>query len=184
MKTRRGFVSNSSTTSFCIYGARCKPTIEDLKKFKKALPEKYLKAMEEFKSGAYSEWRKNTAALMENLDNADFFKDIRKRGCEHTISYATNDIVKFCPECGKPVWIIERNPNVEKLKELEDAEFLANALGLEYHSGEEGDGYIGRSWTGIKDNETGADFKRSVDEILEVINGKKGQSISEAWYNG
>ena len=47
-------------------------------------------------------------------------------------------------------------------------------------------GVIGREWRTIGDNETGKEFKESIEKELEVIFGKKMNcsTISEAWYDG
>jgi hypothetical protein len=49
--------------------------------------------------------------------------------------------------------------------------------------------YIGRSWSDVKDDETGAMFKKSIEEKLkEVFKGKielpACRTHSEAWYDG
>ena len=178
MKIRNGFVSNSSSSSFLIYGTTGNVGIEDLVKFQKAFPDRFQKAVDRFKNSK-CESQKEKAVILEKLNDEYFFMDIKKRGCEHEI--ATN--VKFCPECGEPAWITLENPNKKELAKLDDAEFCASIMGLESHSGEE-DSYIGRSWDTIGDNETGAEFKKSIDDILMLIKGKKGSTCKEAWYNG
>ena len=65
MKIRQGFVSNSSSTSFCIYGIEISES--DMAKLVKQPTES------------------------------------KKDGCEHKFKRTT---VKFCPECGKPAYII------------------------------------------------------------------------------
>ena len=46
--------------------------------------------------------------------------------------------------------------------------------------------YIGASWDSVKDDETGAEFKARVQDLIESYLGKiKGYSTMEdAWYNG
>ncbi len=70
MKERHGFVSNSSSTSFCIYGVYVDDATE----------------------------------LLNQLVGEFVPKKIR--GCKHPIAIET---VKFCPECGKPSWIVEED---------------------------------------------------------------------------
>ena len=70
MKIRNGFVSNSSSTSFCVYGI----------------------------------YVNNEKELLNQL--AGGFVPKKVRGCNHPIAIET---VKFCPECGKPSWIIEED---------------------------------------------------------------------------
>lgn len=45
--------------------------------------------------------------------------------------------------------------------------------------------YIGREWSTIADDETGADFKNTVQKGLKQLGiTKKCITIQEAWYNG
>ena len=55
------------------------------------------------------------------------------------------------------------------------------------HSDQEGDGiYIGLHPSSIKDDETGAQFKRRATEALEALTGKKVVCgwHQDGWYNG
>ena len=51
---------------------------------------------------------------------------------------------------------------------------------------DEGSQYVGKSWGDIGDNETGRQFKDSVEKVLKEKFGKdiKCNTLSEAWYNG
>lgn len=107
MKTRMGFVSNSSSSSFCIYGAYVEP-----------------KDAEDVASGEIYE-------LRDKAEKAGFY---------------TSD-------------------------------------GPDYY----GDGlYIGRELSTIKDDETGAQFKKDVQDRLEKFLGKKVDCCiyQEGWYDG
>jgi len=46
-------------------------------------------------------------------------------------------------------------------------------------------GYVGRSWSSVKDDETGAQFRKSIEDALAVI-GFDGKSCTfeEAWRDG
>jgi hypothetical protein len=114
MKIRTGFVSNSSTTSFCIYGVE----------LEKSSIREYLKKQ-----------------LVREYDEADIDFLISK--------YSKN---------------------------------------LEYNYGPESDYvYIGRSFTSIKDDETGAQFKQNIkDEIAKIFNTEnlKFGIHSEAFFDG
>jgi hypothetical protein len=46
--------------------------------------------------------------------------------------------------------------------------------------------YVGRSWDTIKDDETGAEFKKSVEAKIAEIVGKevKCSTMEEAWRDG
>jgi hypothetical protein len=112
MKIRQGFVSNSSSTSFCIYGA---------------------------------------------IFEGDEILDLLHIEDEEPDYYETIDKI-------------------------------ATELDLESGSADsEGDSfYIGKSWDGIKDDETGKQFK---DSIENKIKGKFGNDIEcstheNSWYNG
>lgn len=111
MKIRQGFVSNSSSTSFCIYGLA--------------------------------------------LDN-------------------------------------EKARKLFKLKEDEKVynkleETVSKVKDLEYHCGQDCYyHYIGRSWSNIKDEETGKQFKEDIQQKLKQIFNEdfKLSTYEEAWYNG
>ena len=69
----------------------------------------------------------------------------------------------------------------------EDMYEVAEGLGLFVHSDQYGDGlYIGKSWTHIGDDETGKQFKESVQEKVDKlpIDDKKCETHEEGWYNG
>lgn len=69
-------------------------------------------------------------------------------------------------------------------KEL--AEEVVNA-GLEYFHPDDSDiVFIGRSWSSIQDEETGAGFKKSVEEMVSEICGglrKECRTYEEAWFS-
>jgi len=118
MKTRHGLVSNSSSSSFCIYGTQLEGNkIEKLKKFL---------SIEE--DACYSE-------LAETFNYGEATKNI---GVELTAAFSGESL------------------------------------------------YIGRSWSGVKDDETGKQFKDSIEKIIESIFGEKikCRTHEEAWYNG
>ena len=124
MKIRNGFVSNSSTSSFCIYGISIENGSEDMN----VLLKKYgLLTEEEDESGDN---------FYEKLD--DLTERLEKEGLE----------VHQYPDAGT---------------------------------------YIGRSWSGVKDNETGKEFKKDVEtKLKEIFDGKLPEDIdtyAEAYHD-
>jgi len=116
MKIRQGFVSNSSSSSFCIFGA-----IISAEKAKKFLDEKNVEYDPDY--------------ICETFETADSPLDL---------------------EC----WT--------------------------YGYGYDDDLYIGRSWDSIKDDETGKEFKDSIEKKLKEAFGDdvKVSTHEEAWYDG
>ncbi len=112
MKIRKGFVSNSSTTSFCIYGARV--AAEDMKQF----------------------------ITGENLEGLDFAEEY----------WAQEDIDWY---------------------EVEKEIFKKIGEGFSfYYEGEcLEDFFIGRKLKTIKDDETGRQFKDSVEKKIKELLG-------------
>ena len=110
MKTRRGFVSNSSSTSFCIYGA---------------------------------------------FIESKHFEDVGKP--KDTVDYD---------------W-------VESLG-TDQLEVHGTFDGYSYGF------YFGKSWDRIGDDETGAQFKKSIREAIEKVLGKPFDcsTCEESWYDG
>jgi hypothetical protein len=58
--------------------------------------------------------------------------------------------------------------------------------GLEIHVPPWGGYYIGKSWGMVGDNQTGLEFKRSVENEIEKLFGKSIEcsTQSESWYDG
>lgn len=123
MKVRVGFVSNSSTSSFCIYGV-----------FLDEVPA-YLK------------------------DGKDEAKDEKNEEDE----YEDDDE-----------------------DEYELMESRASELGLAHHYPDGfGGHYVGLSWSGIKDDETGRAFKDRVEKLVAEFCGEKTacETLEEAWHD-
>ena len=119
MKVRNGFVSNSSSSSFCIYGAEM--SISEL-------PEEfYNKYMDKIKKDWFGESEEDMPETLEDL--IAYVED----------NCMENDLLEF--------------------------------LGLQSYGGDYST-YIGREWSSIGDNETGRQFKNSVEAIIKEINPK------------
>jgi len=162
MKKRQGFVSNSSTTSFCIYGAHVKLTMDmifgcfEYVKFNHPdfFKERLEKVRENWNSSEYS--KKNVPFL----DLIERFDDL-------------ND---------------EEKDELSEFFEMDPVDVFSQIMDLEYWSGPDygSDIYVGRSWDSIGDDETGKQFKDSIEEDLVKV---FGDSIScgtyeEAWRDG
>ena len=122
MKIRNGLVSNSSSSSFCIYGVEVTDKMQE--KIKKFLgPKKNVEDDEDNEFISHSELDE-----MFNYNEKKF------------------DVVYFCAFSGES-------------------------------------GYLGRSWSSIKDNETGKQFKDSIEKTIESIVGEKVKcdTHDEAW---
>ena len=119
MKIRNGFVSNSSSSSFCIYGT-CM---------------------------SFSE-------IKENIKNSTLL----------TESYSTEEIEEM--EKWDLIEIVEGNTD----------------LYVKYY---EGDIWIGREWTSIKDDETGLQFKENTKAEIEKLIGSdvKCSIYEETFYD-
>jgi len=75
---------------------------------------------------------------------------------------------------------------LEKLTD-EDWYVLGEAKILDHGSPNcDGDPMMGRSWTSIRDDETGGEFKANVKAAMEKVFGEKVQcgSHEEGWYDG
>jgi hypothetical protein len=106
MKIRQGFVSNSSSSSFCIYGTEL--DIEDIKKY---------------------------APKDTNFDDGDWMYELEWRDVQQSIEKKVGE-------------------NMSVFYDYECAEV-----------------YIGREFTTLEDDETGADFKASVEKRLKEVFG-------------
>jgi hypothetical protein len=119
MKIRQGFVSNSSSSSFLIYGV----SVEDNDKLVEAL-----KLTDEEKEGWEDEGNWFLTELFDDKDDSNL-----------------------------------------ELQTAYDGEYL----------------YLGRSWSSVGDNETGLEFKNSIQKDINKLLGENDDSkcstISEAW---
>ena len=135
MKIRNGFVSNSSSSSFCIYGLY----IEEEQTFVDKLIEKGYITKEKFKE--------------------------------------LGNVLEYAWEKDENNFFIKHNLEVESMDE---------DSGI----------YVGKSWSSIKDDETGAEFKKAIENSLIELLGTtykdycdkekeyKCSTLQEAWFNG
>ena len=112
MKIREGLVSNSSSTSFCIYGT---------------------------------------------VLNDDTIEELKEKHSEHDSVY-----------------------------DLLDKVISDKKLDLSFHCPYEDQYYLGRSWSKVKDNQTGLEFKQDVKKQIVELLGKEVKigTLEEAWRDG
>jgi len=161
MKIRQGFVSNSSTTSFLIYGFSANNpdfdgAVELLINFKKENEDIFntninkIIAKYENRANKWAAEKVEVYKLIRLINHPDILKDNKE--------------------------IIKRH--------ITDEDTLYGILGLEYHCTDYSN-YVGRSWDSVRDDETGAEFKASVEKVAKHFGeGIKCGTIEEAWYNG
>ena len=165
MKVRNGFVSNSSSSSFCIYGFEASmpeadEAIDILKKIKKDNPDFFNKCV-----------NKKIAEYKERCKRNDYYKS----------DLAMYELIANIDDES----IFSDDETKNKLEDFlsDDAENFYSLLGLSYHAMDY-DCYAGRDWSSVRDDETGLQFKQSVEAIAKYLTKSKCSTIEEAWYNG
>ena len=165
MKVRSGFVSNSSTSSFCIYGALVSDSIPYIQLgivLKKYFPNEWKKLATMYRS---PETEKIVEALLD-IDNPEYFRKKKVRACDHDVD--TNK--QFCPECGLEMWKTIQDVDEDDIVDhIQDRMYDFEPLNI---CGDDR-GYIGRSYKTASDQETFGEFRRNTELILEEIFGEK-----------
>jgi len=172
MKTRNGFVSNSSTSSFLIYGVCVEKTYDEnskadiqLEEIYKANPDLYKTQIEEYLAKLKAKSKANKNSYAQNVFN--------KLKC----------LLKICSD---EILTDEDRENInDRLGGEETLDELGNLFGFEAYYPYD-DVYVGISWSDIKDNETGAQFKQRIESLMKVIMGKdiECSTYSHAWRDG
>jgi len=185
MKNRKGFVSNSSTSSFIIYGA----VIED---------------------GEYDDYYGDDEEDQVNEDGTnpiEWLREIRKRDPElydNKVNAYMKKLESF-GEKGEPLnkYRQEKFDRAKLLLKIDtltedESKIIIDAYGSElvYSIGDElfglsvnhppwGETYVGLNWCDVGDNETGAQFKERATKLVEMVFGKNDMSTLEhAWRDG
>lgn len=177
MKQRKGFVSNSSTSSFCIYGTYLESREEvdpigKLKEIQKRDSEFYYictKAYRDKMDERFEKMVKDRPDLAED----DCWKKQSRRG------FIIQNIVNVTEEEAK-----------EFLGGLYDQyeflDFIAEVFDFEAHFPPYGGVYVGKSWSKLSDDETGKEFKACTERMLQILFGPDVQCATheEAWRDG
>lgn len=163
MKTRYSLVSNSSASSFCIYGCQLdncnlrgdpEEFIRITKKMKQEFPKDFQEALDEIK---------------EKYGDRDYYKK----------EFEVLDIIGEVKITDARKLLMD-DPDDDYESGLID--YFLNHFKLYYHYDYDyGSGWIGKRWQSIKDDETGAHFKLGVEEIIKSLFGKDCSTIEEAF---
>lgn len=154
MKTRQGFVSNSSTSSFCIYGTALRldndiSIIETLQKIKKEDKTFYEKCIKNYHGDE---------DIKDELLNIDQLTSKQTEKLEKVDLQRDNYDV------------------IETLAEIFEFELFS--------PGYDNECYFGKSWSKIKDDETGKQFKDYVNQMVKSLFNKNDcETIEEAWHD-
>jgi hypothetical protein len=149
MKIRQGFISNSSTSSFCIYGVSLEH--KDLFDLAVRLGFEIKKKKSKTKEKEhFSKFIRNDNGKLEDLEEDESFE---------YENYERYDLMNYI--------------NKQEIITVK----CFDAYSGDYY-------YIGREFKSIGDKETGARFKKSVeDELDELDIDKSPKVIEEAWHD-
>jgi len=177
MKIRNGFVSNSSTSSFCIYGALVPHSIPYIRLgivLKKYFPNKWEELVTRYRSSC----NEKIVAASLDIDNPEHFRKKKVRACDHDVD--TNK--QFCPECGLEMWKTTQDVDEDGMVDfIQDSMYDFEPLKI---CGDDR-GCIGRSYKSASDQETFGEFRRNTELILEEIFGEKVEChhIEQTYYS-
>lgn len=162
MKQRQSFVSNSSTTSFCIYGTR----IENFDS------EKCIDSFKYMKANHLDEFKKRILNIRKQWEEKEYKK-------KHL---PILDLILRIDDINS-----DEESDIKTLLEYDTADIFCQIMQLGYWPDYDGDNcYFGQSWPSIGDDETGGQFKKYIKEELMMIFGDNIQCSTheEAWRDG
>ncbi|MFA5312470.1 MAG: hypothetical protein WC375_04005 [Methanomassiliicoccales archaeon] len=175
MKVRSGFVSNSSTSSFTIYGTseyRVEDYIEMLRRIQAHNPEHYKTQILKFIRNFSLSQAEVNAFL--NINDESVFSEVRNRGCSHPLLTPDD---KFCTRCGVASYIstplVNRNVINTIIEDAVRDDGLLECLTGLITQDTEYCVYLGRKYTSMKDEETLGAFKKNIHEMVKLIIGKE-----------
>jgi hypothetical protein len=172
MKIRDGFVSNSSTTSFSIYGRYIDsdqiPFANLILFTKEHAPKVYKGFLKDAKDCSEEPKGEVDQSVADSLENETkiwgALLEALQSGDLKKIKRAVKDIV----ECDNTLLY-------ELLYALDEAHVI------NIYTTEDGSIYIGRDWTTMRDDQTKGDFKKDTCELIALATGQKRkcEAISE-----
>lgn len=187
MKTRIGFVSNSSSSSFLIYGAELfldLNVIENGKRCKDVSDALYNLAVDALKEKNIEErkWREDNVHFMEIKDKISYelyiknhHRSIIKKG--QRCDGISDEIYKIALDH------LKQNPYKIQTSIMYDEVIKKIGHDIEYHEYE--GYYIGRSWDKVRDDQTGKEFKDEIEQILhKYFTNCECKTHEYAWRDG
>jgi transcriptional regulator with XRE-family HTH domain len=159
MKIRTGFVSNSSSSSFCLYGI----AVDDIGSRVQNLI-KNKKLSEEFLKEAVANWEKGKAEwLAANPDKKELDFWPKKPTFPDLSGEKDEDEIDEIDEIDE----VDEDDEDDEDEIDNFLESFADVFGMEHHYPEGYDcHFLGRPWSSIGDDETGKEFKKSVENTL------------------
>lgn len=171
MKIRNGFVSNSSSSSFLIYGTAIEESDGDFERGERSVVD-FLKEIRSRDAETYDKYVKSYVSSLEENDRDDgYWKSKREL---YSLLLKLDDLTE---------------EEVEKVNvEIYDVYYtIGNKLfGMSINHTPWDETYVGLSWSDVGDDETGAQFKERARKLVALVFGKthKLETCEHAWRDG
>ena len=193
MKLRIGFVSNSSTSSFLIYGVYLDNLYIIYKGERgESVSDKLYEVAKEILTAKNIKYQKLRNENVYQRDIRERLLSITKYKDNHSFVYSSNKIIEDGKRCDN----IPDDIYQYALEFLENYVFKPQTSldyydiveiigqGIESQFPEEGC-YIGKSWDLVRDDQTGLEFKTEIEEILKpYFPDAEFGTLEEAWRDG
>ena len=157
MKTRNGFVSNSSSSSFCIFGSSIDVSLYD--------EESFIPFMKKFKT----EYLHMFNLVIDDYSKQENMSDSNKNMLDNVLK------LDYIDELDIPNGVYFDDTLVM---------LMLSKVGLEYYDMMGEWFYIGRSWDSIGDDENGKEFKDHITSTMLKLYNVNCSTITEAWRDG